>query len=228
MKVKIGKYPQWIGPYQIAEKLMFWANKYENDNVHKFGEFLAHGFHKEKVKSKWYLENDDRPETLLYKFCSWIHSFKKRKIKIHIDGYDVWNMDNTLSMIVVPMLEKLKSNKQGSPFTDDEDVPEELKSTSAPPKEHEYDTDDNHQARWEWILDEIIWAHKEHINDDEPDFWIEKSEGMHFERCEDNPKISKLKYDKEGKFDHEAYKAYHDRKQNGFRLFGKYYTALWD
>lgn len=48
MYVKIGKYPEWIGPYQIAEKLLFWLDKYEDRRVHKFGEFLAHGFAKEK------------------------------------------------------------------------------------------------------------------------------------------------------------------------------------
>ncbi len=44
-------------------------------------------------------------------------------------------MDYTLSHIVVPMLKQLKETKHGAPFVDDEDVPEELKSTSAPPKE---------------------------------------------------------------------------------------------
>jgi hypothetical protein len=30
------------------------------------------------------------------------------------------------------------------------------------------------------------------------------------------------------KVDHEGLKAYEERKANGFRLFGKYYGALWD
>jgi hypothetical protein len=37
-------------------------------------------------------------------------------------------------------VETIKKDKHGAPFVDDEDVPEELKSTSAPPKENEYDT----------------------------------------------------------------------------------------
>ena len=53
-------------------------------------------------------------------------------------------MDHTLAMIIVPMLKQLKETKHGAPFVDDEDVPEELKSTSAPAKENDWDTDDNH------------------------------------------------------------------------------------
>jgi hypothetical protein len=34
--------------------------------------------------------------------------------------------------------------------------------------------------------------------------------------------VSKVKYDCEG------HKAWQARKANGFRLFGKYYEALWD
>ena len=47
-----------------------------------------------------------------------------------------------------------------------EDVPEELRSTSAPPKENDYDTDDNHFKRWEWILNEMIWAFAQKLDDD--------------------------------------------------------------
>jgi hypothetical protein len=31
-----------------------------------------------------------------------------------------------------------------------------------------------------------------------------------------------------GKFNTEKHKAYNERKQLGFTLFGKYYQALWD
>jgi hypothetical protein len=53
-------------------------------------------------------------------------------------------MDHTLSHIVLPMLKQLKKDKHGSPLVDDEDVPEELRSTSAPAKENDWDIDDNH------------------------------------------------------------------------------------
>jgi hypothetical protein len=80
---------------------------------------------------------------------------------------------------------------------DDEDVPEELKSTSAPPKECVWDVDANHFKRWDYILDEMIWSFEHKLKDtdlDDIDIW--SANGV--------------------------------RAKNGFRLFGKYYEALWD
>ena len=138
MKVYIGPYRNWIGPYQIAEKILFWLDK-ENDRVFNLGERLA--------RITW-----------LCKFCEWVDSKKKRKIQIRIDKYDTWNMDNTLALIALPMLKQLRNTKHGAPWTDDEDVPEHLRSTAAEPKENEYHTDSNHFKRWNWIMDEMIWA----------------------------------------------------------------------
>jgi hypothetical protein len=142
-----------------------------------------------------------------------------QKIKVRIDKHDTWSMDHTLSHIIVPMLKQLKETKHGSPYVDDEDVPEELRSTSAPPKSDEWDLDDNHHERWEWILDEMIWAFEQKTRDG----W----EGDYY-KYEDDPDpkstfgIKLVWEDKEGR------KAHQERMNNGFKLFGKYYEALWD
>jgi hypothetical protein len=125
---------------------------------------------------------------------------KERKIRVHIDGYDVWSMDYTLALIIAPMLRKLKEDKQGAPFVDDEDVPEELKSTNCPPKENEWDTDDNFFKRWDYILDEMIFS---------------------FESYDKSP------LDDE-KYDRDSMKKLEDRIKNGLRLFAKYYGNLWN
>ena len=41
MRVNIGPYKSWVGPYQIAEKILFWLDKNDDERVHKFGEWLA-------------------------------------------------------------------------------------------------------------------------------------------------------------------------------------------
>lgn len=141
-----------------------------------------------------------------------------QKISVHIDYWDTWSMDHTLSYIILPMLKQLKATKHGSPHVDDEDVPEELKSTSAPSKENEYDTDDNWHKRWEWVLDEMIWAFEQKARDGgwESDYY----------EFEDDPNemfgIKMTWSDDEGR------EAHQKRMSNGFRLFGKYYEALWD
>lgn len=162
-------------------------------------------------------------------------SKKERRISVRIDRHDVWNMAETLALIVHPMLLELKDDKHGSPDVDDEDVPEELRSTSAPPREKDWDIDDNHHRRWEWVLDQMIWSF-EQINTDwenqfhsgEPDFQFvpaedsgvdEKGEPLFYEMVH-GPNHTAT-------FDVDGYKAHLDRIQEGFRLFGKYYMALW-
>lgn len=143
---------------------------------------------------------------------------QEREISIHIDKWDTWSMDHTLALIILPMLKQLRETKHGAPWTDDGDVPEELRSTSAPPKQNEYDTDDNHFKRWDWILDEMIWAFEQIAADDsEAQFY--NFDGEDYLDLESS---KKLKIDREGLEKHEK------RIVNGTRLFGRYYQNLWD
>ena len=249
MRVKIGPYERWFGPYQLAEALCFWAkpvkDKYgiesKPDWVHNFGEWLAHGSvapepTKENPVSLW---RDDRPETLLYKFLSWLHSKKVRRVEVLIDKYDTWSMDSTLAYIVLPMLEQLQKTKHGAPFVDDKDVPKELRSTSAPPLSKEDKdvgaTDDNHFKRWDWVLDEMIFAFKSKIDED----WTHQfhsgthdwySEATSFDEATGKALLFQLKRgpNDTAEVDMKGMKAYQKRISNGFRLFGKYYENLWD
>ena len=228
MKVNIGPYKSWVGPYQIAEALCFWAKpikdehgfKSKPDWVHDFGTWLAGG---------------ESKDSLLMKLCSWIESKRKRKEYVRIDAYDTWSMDSTLAPIILPMLKQLKATAHGAPFVDDEDVPEELKSTSAPPKESEYDTDANHFKRWEWVLNQMIHAFECKVDDSWQDqyrsgeidmLWVPSDQ-----KDTNNKPVSyeitrgpKDTY----KCDYEAMAVHQKRISNGFRLFGKYYENLWD
>ena len=139
---------------------------------------------------------------------------------VKIDRYDTWSMDHTLAHIIHPMLVQLNKEKHGAPFTEDDDVPKELRSYVAPPKENEWDTDENHFKRWDYILDEMIWAFEQELKDDDVAQFYDHSESDDVKDW--NEKMSKLKVDREG------LEAHQKRKANGFRLFGKYYSALWD
>lgn len=141
----------------------------------------------------------------------------EQKISVRIDNYDTWSTDTTLAHIIVPMLKQLKETKHGSPYVDDEDVPEEYRSTNAPPKENEYDIDDYHHQRWNWILYEMIWAFEQKTCDD----WEEQY--YKFEDDATEPLGAKLVWKDEA-----GRKAHQERMSNGFKLFGKYYEALWD
>ena len=101
---------------------------------------------------------------------------KKQKVKIKIRDSDVWNLDFTMALILLPMFKRLKKLKGGASLISDDDVPDELKSTSAPPLTDEYDIDDNYFRRYEWVLSEIIWA----LEETQPDKLYE-SHADHFE-----------------------------------------------
>ena len=142
-----------------------------------------------------------------------------RQIEIRIDKFDTWSMDHTLALIIVPMLKQLKATKQGAPLVDDEDVPEHLRSTAAPPKENEWDVDGNHFLRWDWVMDEMIWAMEQIVKDDESEFYDDS--GID-DTTDFDTQLRQMKIDREG------LQRYHERMQNGCQLFGKYFTALWD
>jgi len=236
MKVNIDPYKNWYGPFQLAKTLCFWAKQEKDefgfskdpDWVHKFGEWLAYGSIEPEPKvgevRPW---STSRDTTWLYKFLLWVDSKKKRKEVVHIDKWDTWSMDSTLALIIVPMLKQLKKTTHGAPFVDDKDVPVELRSTSAPPKVNEWDTDDNHFKRWEWALDEMIFAFESKLQDWEDKFQSGEHDIM-LKRLE-NGNSEMVKGPKDTfKVDEKAVRAYKKRIQNGYRLFGKYYDNLWD
>jgi len=149
-----------------------------------------------------------------------------QKISIRIDPWDTWSMDRTLSLLIHPMLKQLHKTNHGAPCTDDEDVPEELRSTNAKPKENEWDVDEFHFKRWDWIMKEMIWAFGEVAKDREPNFFIKRPK-YKYVPVEGKDWSEQVCVDK-GIYDEVKAKAYYARKKNAFRLFGKYYENLWD
>ena len=177
----------------------------------------------------------------LERFCQWIYEKRKRTIKIHIDDYDVWSMDNTLAMIILPMLKLLKEKKHGSPMVDDEDVPMHLRCPNNSSNEsvqydlfacEEFDNMvwESYHKKWEWVIDEIIWAFEQKLDDNwEEQYWIEKPKLDLADYSEDKGEdCIPVRWKVEGKCDWEGRRRHQDRISNGFRLFGKYYEGLWD
>lgn len=217
MKVYIGKYVNWIGPYQLAEMIPFISE----DTAHDIGKWLA--------------------ETWINDVCEWFYSKNQRKIEVRIDEYDTWSMNNTLAHIILPMLKQLKETKHGSPIVDDEDVPPHMRYTNSKSDELGYDNWIHY--KWEWILNEIIWAFEQELDDDweaqfrhgEPEYicvpvnpkeeYVSNTldDAMEHDDCFRMEQINPNYH-----VDYEGIRAYNARIQNGFRLFGKYYQNLWD
>lgn len=128
---------------------------------------------------------------------------RNQKIKVKINDWDTWSMDHTLAYIVLPMLIQLKETKHGAPYVEIEDRPEHLRPTAEELEKakKEYDTDPHHFTSWDWALEEMIYAFD----------------------CKANKDDVYMRFD-----DQEEIKKEQVRISNGFRLFGKYYEALWD
>ncbi|CAB4182035.1 hypothetical protein UFOVP1071_122 [uncultured Caudovirales phage] len=215
MKVSIGKYQNWIGPYQIADAVFFWLEKWPSDELEHRWDYKLHDKFGDWLVKTWV--ND---------FCQWIYSKNNRKIKIHIDKYDTWGMDHTLSLIIVPMLKQLKATKHGCPLADSEDAPH-IDSGYVDPNDG---SDSLIEERWNWILGEMIWVHEQIIDEDsDKNYYVPYKED---EKPEVSEALSEFITQKDmlnmGRFDKEKFDAYEARIQNGLRLFGKYYRSLWD
>ena len=133
-------------------------------------------------------------------------SKKKRKIKIRIDPYDVWNADETIALIVHPLLVALSHDKTGVPFVYFEDLSKELLEYKESPlyaldnKENGNAVSDkgaHNQKFWDYVLGEMIFAFQSHLED--PNFDMTHPDSM----------------------------SYYERQRNGFRLFAKYFGDLW-
>jgi len=229
MKVKLKKPVNWFGPYQLAEAICFWAKKEkdeigmdrEPDWVYDFGTWLA----------------GEKNDTWLTKFLTWYDKVRRKfpwnKDVVDIDYWDTWSMDHSLAPIILPMLKQLKASKHGAPNVDDEDVPKHLRSIYALPKD-QYDVDGNHFARWDWVLDEMIFAFECKVDDSWEEAFCSGKHDMKSVPCEwdENGKPTMYTFEKGPndtyKCDYDGMAKVNERIENGFRLFGKYYSGLWD
>jgi len=190
MKVKIGNYPNRLT-----------CNLFNNYMNKKYG-FLKRPSERSRFEKslEWI---DDRVQDF-YNVFNWLwFDRRQQKIKVHIDRWDTWSMDHTLAHIVLPMLIQLKETKHGAPNVDKEDVPKDLWPNEA--EEESYrtngETDIHFFARWDWVLDEMIYAFDCKANKDDVFMRFDDRDEMQVEQ---------------------------ERISNGFRLFGKYYENLWD
>jgi hypothetical protein len=237
MKIyKSGYRDHWYSPYTMIDHVFFWtdwskcARKKGIPTLEDEANYIE--------RPDW-VDNVTNYLNPISRAIQWVLDLVHPQINyVKIDRWDTWSMDHTLADIILPMLKQLKESTHGAPNTDDADVPEYLRSHMAQPKENEWDTDSLHFMRWDWILDEMIFAFECKADDS----WEEAfREGEH--------DIVWVPVDKDGnrvpkgehkyyqmdrgpkdtyKCDYDGMKKVEERIQNGFRLFGRYYQNLWD
>lgn len=205
MKIYINK-PRnhYFSPYTLLEAAFFWREiDYDEPKIERLHNLL-------------------KPfSTGLQKVLDFIHPNINY---IKIDGWDIWNMDNTLSPIILKMLLVLKEDKSGRPHVYNEDLPIELRTPEVEKHENLYE---DLGPKWDYILNEMIFAFTSDTIDWEKNFCsgnfdmeFKKQEGTNYSTLEIGP-LHTYKRDEEG------VKAYQARIDEGRRLFAKYYNSLW-
>ena len=181
----------------------------------------------------------------------------EREVSIEIEDFDTWSMNHTLALIILPMLKQLKETKHGSPHTEDVDAPEHLRSTAAPvddkngPGDYEGGVSEtNIHARWNWIMDEMIWAFDKIVNDDYTEQFTSGVSHMLWKPLDKNgnalgdpveledeifnndDRVKSWEWvkapDDTYTIDSEGLRKFENRISNGTRLFGVYFRGLWD
>ena len=110
---------------------------------------------------------------------------KNRAEHVHIDNFDVWNLDHTLSCIIHPALIRLKETKQGYPELWEDGMVQHHNWTRQlhfdfidEEVETKYLTD-----KWNTIMDKMIYSFGAIMNDDflykyDQDEWNRIQEGL--------------------------------------------------
>ena len=137
-------------------------------------------------------------------YHNWLHRWfdysPQQSIKVKIDKWDTWSMDHSLAHIILPMLKQLKETNHGYPA-------------------------DLTEAKWNDIMDKMIWAFEQKCKDDWQGDYYEYESISKEEATDDTESLFGLKLVWE---DREGQQAHQLRMTNGFKLFGKYYENLWD
>jgi len=245
MKIYISKYrDHWISPYTMLDYLFWWTDwskcsRWTLEQTLANEERVLKGEPTQWVDHPEWVEKWSDRLTPISRAIQWLgERIYPQVTYVKIDRWDTWGMDTTLAHIVLPMLRQLKRDKHGAPLVDDEDVPEHLRSTAAAPKENEWDTDSNHFLRWDWVMDEMIFAFECKLDDSWEDqfrsgehdiVWIPvDAKGNEVPKGEHKYTEMRRGPNDTYKCDYEGMKVVQQRISNGFRLFGKYYEGLWD
>lgn len=203
MKINIGPYIDYISPFKIVNDFLLGLGFFEDD-----AESITDKFLDSKIGERF------------VDFLIWLDNTRKRKIKIKIHDYDIWNLDHTLSLVIYELLKKYRysqryfipvDNNTSIVFCDDD----EQESKRA--------------EQWNEILDRMIFSFDQIINIDEvyDRFYKVKPE---FEDCKDFDEI--LNKINSGKtktvFDYQSWETHNKKIQEGLDLFAKYFMKLWD
>lgn len=139
MKVKIGKYLPYYSAYGMFDFLerFIGEDRYDKLSEGKLFAFI---------------------DSVLYKASSLFD----RKVYVKIQPWDTWSLDHTLALIIHPALIQLKETSHGYALVEESDIPLYVQAQL---KAWKKDNEDIYHLYWEWVMDEMIWAFQQVLDD---------------------------------------------------------------
>jgi len=204
MKVEIGPYLTYWGPYQFTDLLQHIG--VSEDKCFELGGKL--------------------PECVS-DVCQWVYDKRKRKVIVKLDQYDTWSVYSTLSYIIVPLLKQLKKEQHGYPseFCDEQEYSPQHSFVGEGFQLEE----DSGAKEWDKVLDKMIWAFEQTIDDGWESQYYTGEFDYRWEDTSDEDLSELVKGPNHTSVcDHVGLKKHHEQMQEGFDLFGKHYQSLWD
>lgn len=154
------------------------------------------------------------------------NNHKKPKARIVIHKHDCWDLDFALSLIIGPLLKRVKDESNGFPCRM---IPEDkLHSSLTDQEEEEY------QKKWNEILDKIIWSMNQ-ISKNRPDIpqrpkdktmSLKKQNEMLWKKIDNCVPPDEIETAQSVSWNTDL-KLYELRIQEGCELFGKYFQSFW-
>lgn len=128
----------------------------------------------------------------------------ERIINVQVDEWDTWNMDQTIALMVLPLIKKYKEEMESRGMCFPGSLYSQVRESYNP---------DQNEILSEEELEELV-------RDTCGNLWNEYVEAMIFSFEEAIEGYT-------GTFDTKEYQKYQQKIQDGFELFGKYFTSLW-
>jgi hypothetical protein len=234
MKVSLGKFPTYVGPWQVAQALLFWMPQQKDEcglpmapkPVRDLGYFLAYGeLRKEPTPASPYTDTFRTDRTAFANMLGWFNGLFDRRCKVKIERHDLYDVPGTVSLLIVPLLEKLLESLDNGPFNvEDKDLPKELRRT----EDEDWDYD-REVTRSRYVIEQMLFSFKEILDpslasEGNVEYlskaieWNEKGEATLFE-IEQGPNHTAT-------FDIRKVKARQKKVDTGLRLFAKYLQQL--
>lgn len=151
-----------------------------------------------------------------------------RVVDVVVESFDLYNADNTIALIIHPILVAYKEKSIGFFQIADEDVPDELKTgvtgkcldDGKQKLANDSDDFDAGKKKHDWVINEMIYAFDcvGPNSDWEGEYYI-------FKDGYDTAPFDQMHLFYE--VDDEGLEAAEKRLANGLRLFGKYCRGLW-